>query len=109
MRAMARPLSAWDAFVLACPQAGSYRAGWQRLVGEIFGHRCFFLYAERDGRIKGVLPLAQVKSLLFGHALAGLPFGVYGGVAAETEAAAQALEDEAFGWASRRRSSGAAP
>jgi FemAB-related protein (PEP-CTERM system-associated) len=89
-------VSAWDAFVLACPQATFFhRAGWQRLVGDIFGHRCFFLYAEREGRIEGVLPLAQVKSLLFGHALVSLPFGVYGGVAAETEAAAQALEDEA--------------
>ncbi|MCX2865034.1 FemAB family PEP-CTERM system-associated protein [Paucibacter sp. PLA-PC-4] len=89
-------VTAWDAFVLACPQATFFhRAGWQRLVGEIFGHRCFFLYAEREGRIEGVLPLAQVKSMLFGHALVSLPFGVYGGVAAETEAAADALEDEA--------------
>lgn len=37
------------------------------MVGEIFGHACFFLYAEREGRIEGVLPLAQVKSRLFGH------------------------------------------
>ncbi len=88
--------AAWDAFVLACPRASFFhRAGWQRLVGEVFGHRCFFLYAERAGRIEGVLPLAQVKSLLFGHALVSLPFAVYGGVAAASEAAASALEAEA--------------
>lgn len=87
---------AWDAFVLASPQASFFhRAGWYRLVGEVFGHRCFFLYAEREGRIEGVLPLAQIKSLLFGHALVSLPFGVYGGVAADNEAAAEALEQEA--------------
>lgn len=92
----AQAVAAWDAFVLACPQASFFhRAGWQRLVGEVFGHRCFFLYAERAGRIEGVLPLAQVKSLLFGHALVGLPFAVYGGVAAENEDAADALELEA--------------
>lgn len=87
---------AWDAFVLACPQASFFhRAGWQRMVGEVFGHVCYFLYAERAGRIEGVLPLAQVKSRLFGHALVSLPFAVYGGVAADTEEAAAALELEA--------------
>ncbi|UDF33958.1 UNVERIFIED_ORG: FemAB family PEP-CTERM system-associated protein [Shinella sp. XGS7] len=86
----------WDAFVLACPQASFFhRAGWMRMVGEIFGHACFFLYAEREGRIEGVLPLAQVKSRLFGHSLVSLPFAVYGGVAADTEDAAQSLELEA--------------
>jgi len=91
-----RTAAAWDAFVLAQPQATFFhRAGWQKLVGEVFGHDCYFLYAERDGRIEGVLPLAEVKSRLFGHALVGLPFAVYGGVVADNEPAAQALEQEA--------------
>jgi len=86
----------WDAFVLACPQASFFhRAGWQKVIGDVFGHRTYFLYAEVDGQIEGVLPLAQIKSLLFGHSLVSLPFGVYGGVAAISEAAATALEAEA--------------
>ena len=86
----------WDAFVLACPQATFFhRAGWQRLMHEVFRHATYFLYAEVDGRIEGVLPLAQVKSLLFGHALTSLPFAVYGGVAALNDEAATALEHEA--------------
>ena len=86
----------WDAFVLACPQATFFhRAGWQTVVGEVFRHQTFFLYAEQDGRIEGVLPLAQIKSLLFGHSLVGLPFTVYGGVAASNDLAAAALEAEA--------------
>ncbi len=86
----------WDAFVLACPQATFFhRAGWQRLMHEVFRHATYFLYTEVDGRIEGVLPLAQVKSLLFGHALTSLPFAVYGGVAASNEEAATALELEA--------------
>jgi FemAB-related protein (PEP-CTERM system-associated) len=86
----------WDAFVMACPQATFFhRAGWQRLMHEVFRHATFFLYAEREGHIEGVLPLAQVKSLLFGHALTSLPFAVYGGVAANTDEAASALEAEA--------------
>lgn len=86
----------WDAFVLACPQATFFhRSGWQRVIASVFGHRCFFLYAERDGVIEGVLPLGEIKSRLFGHSVASLPFAVYGGVAALNDEAAAALEAEA--------------
>jgi FemAB-related protein (PEP-CTERM system-associated) len=86
----------WDAFVLACPQASFFhRAGWQTVLHQVFGHKTYFLYAERAGRIEGVLPLAQVKSLLFGHSLVGLPFTVYGGVAASNDVAGDALEAQA--------------
>ncbi|EHR72002.1 FemAB-related protein, PEP-CTERM system-associated [Burkholderiales bacterium JOSHI_001] len=86
----------WDDFVLACPQATFFhRSGWQRVLHEVFRHPTHFLYAETDGRIDGVLPLAEVKSMLFGHALVSLPFAVYGGVAANTREAAAALEEKA--------------
>ena len=86
----------WDAFVAACPQATFFhRAGWQNVIAEVFRHRTHYLFAEDDGAIAGVLPLAHVNSVLFGNALVSLPFAVYGGVAATSEAAGQALEDEA--------------
>ncbi|WP_428507425.1 FemAB family XrtA/PEP-CTERM system-associated protein [Roseateles sp.] len=92
----------WDEFVLACPQATFFhRAGWLRMVEQVFKHQGFFLYAERDGQIEGVLPLAQVKSMLFGHSLVALPFAVYGGVAALNDEAAAALEQEAQAIAQR--------
>ncbi|RQO58701.1 FemAB family PEP-CTERM system-associated protein [Paucibacter sp. KBW04] len=93
----------WDAFVLACPQATFFhRAGWLRMVEEVFRHQAFFLYAERAGEIVGVLPLGEVKSRLFGHSLVALPFAVYGGVAASDEDAALALEQEAQAIAHRQ-------
>lgn len=86
----------WDAFVEGCPQATFFhRAAWQRILREVFGHRTHFLFAERAGVVEGVLPLAQVKSLLFGNSLVSLPFAVYGGIAASDTAAATALEREA--------------
>ena len=86
----------WDAFVLGCPQATFFhRAGWQKVVREVFRHSTYFLYAELDERIVGVLPLAHVNSLLFGNALTSLPFAVYGGVVTSDEVAALALEEEA--------------
>ncbi|MDR3299069.1 MAG: FemAB family PEP-CTERM system-associated protein [Candidatus Accumulibacter sp.] len=94
----------WDDFVFACPEATFFhRAGWQGIVSDVFRHPPHFLYAERGGAIEGVLPLAQVKSLLFGNALVSLPFAVYGGVAANSEAAAQALENAAQAIASALR------
>ena len=92
----AQTVRRWDDFVAACPEATFFhKAGWQRIVGAIFRHPTHFLYAERGGAIEGVLPLAHVRSLLFGNALVSLPFAVYGGVAATTGEAAGALEAEA--------------
>jgi FemAB-related protein (PEP-CTERM system-associated) len=86
----------WEAFVAACPEATFFhRAGWQRIIREVFRHRTWYLYGERNGLIEGVLPLAQVKSRLFGHSLVSLPFGVYGGVAATNPEAAVRLEARA--------------
>ncbi len=92
----ARELASWDAFVLSCPQATFFhRAGWQRILREVFGHEPCFLLARTGDRITGVLPLAHVRSWLFGNSLTALPFAVYGGVAADDEASAAALEAEA--------------
>ncbi len=86
----------WDAFVQACPQATFFhRSGWLTLIEDVFRHDTYFLYAEVAGAIRGVLPLGHVKSFMFGNALSGLPFSVYGGVAALDEEAASALEREA--------------
>jgi FemAB-related protein (PEP-CTERM system-associated) len=86
----------WDGFVDACPEATFFhRAGWKEVIERAFGHKTWFLYVENNGRIEGVLPLAQVKSLLFGHSLVSLPFCVYGGIAANTEAARKALHQQA--------------
>ncbi len=86
----------WDEFVLACPSATFFhRAGWQSIIADVFRHDTYFLYAQVDGQIRGVLPLAHIHSFLFGKSLVGLPFGVYGGVAATLDEAADALEAEA--------------
>ncbi len=94
----------WDKFVSGCREATFFhRAGWQTVIERAFGHRTFFLYAEAGGRIEGVLPLAEVSSLVFGHALVSLPFCVYGGIAAESERARRALDDAARALAEKLR------
>lgn len=88
--------SRWDAFVERCPDATFFhRAGWHRVIQDGLGHRCRYLLAERDGVVEGVLPLAEVRSRLFGHTLVSAPCCVYGGVAAISEEARLGLTDEA--------------
>jgi FemAB-related protein (PEP-CTERM system-associated) len=82
----------WDRFVDRSQQATFFhRAGWRTILESVFGHRCHYLLAERDGEVCGVLPLAEVRSRLFGHVLASLPFCVHGGPAAEDDDTEQAL------------------
>ena len=86
----------WDEFALGCSEATFFhRAGWQKIVHDVFGHDTYFLYVEADGHIQGVLSLAHVNSWLFGNSLVSLPFAVYGGVAALSAQSAEALEMEA--------------
>lgn len=93
-------LSRWDAFVEHCPEATFFhRAGWKKIIEEAFSHRTYFLYAEKGGVIEAVLPLAHIRSYLFGNSLISIPFCVYGGVAAQTERARKALIDRASGLA----------
>lgn len=93
--------AAWDAFVLALPEATFFhRFGWKRVIEQAFRHRTHFLLAENNGSIEGVLPLAEIKSRLFGHSLVSTPFCVYGGIAAATPEARAMLDAHAIQLAS---------
>ncbi len=86
----------WNEFVFACPDATFFhRAEWQKIIGEVFRHPTFFLYAEKASQIVGVLPLAHVNSRLFGNALVSLPFAVYAGIASNDPEAQASLEARA--------------
>ncbi len=70
----------WDQFVEESPQATFFHlSGWQEVLERAFNHTGHFLYAQQGEAIVGILPLAEVKSWLFGHALVSTPFCVYGG------------------------------
>lgn len=86
----------WDDFVLSCPEATFFhRAGWKSVIESAFNKDCYFLFAERAGRICGVLPLVHVKSFLFGNSLISTAFTVGGGPAVSDNDALLALDQEA--------------
>lgn len=73
----------WDRFVNGHPDATFFhKIGWRDVLKRAFNHKSYYLLAERDGAVVGVLPLARIKSRLFHDALISTPFCVYGGILA---------------------------
>jgi FemAB-related protein (PEP-CTERM system-associated) len=88
------PRSEWDAFVHGHPDGTFFhREAWGDVVQQAFGHRTHQLTARRGGAISGVLPLVELKSQLFGHALVANGFCVGGGpIAADAGSLDELLE-----------------
>jgi serine/alanine adding enzyme len=74
---------------------------WLTVLEQGLGHTPYCLEAVQDGETRGVLPLAYVRSLLFGRFLVGLPYLNYGGVLADDEATANLLIGRAVELAGR--------
>lgn len=94
---MTGPISSdWDDFVRRHP-AGSFfhLAAWRDVAQEVFGHRSYQLQARRHGAISGVLPLVELRSRLFGHALIANGFCVGGGPIAADPDSLDDLLDQA--------------
>ena len=89
--------SAWDSYVKSHSEGTFFHlSGWQKVIQDSFEHPCYFLYAESNDGICGVLPLVEVKSALFGHALVSTPFCVYGGAIADSNDIKRLLEKKAI-------------
>jgi FemAB-related protein (PEP-CTERM system-associated) len=87
----------WDRFVERHPDATVYHlSAWTDLIADVFGHRAERLAAVGGdeggpGDISGILPLAFFNTRLFGRFATSMPFVNYGGVAADSPAAARLL------------------
>jgi FemAB-related protein (PEP-CTERM system-associated) len=85
----------WDAFVNEHPAASPYhRAAWDALFRGLFGHETAYLIAEDSaGRVRGVLPIVRLKSLLFGNFAISVPYFNYGGPLADSPESLRVLVD----------------
>jgi FemAB-related protein (PEP-CTERM system-associated) len=80
---------------MACDDWTPYHLhGWRSVVQDVFGHDCPYLGTRGpNGDLRGVLPLVEVSSRLFGRYLVSMPFLNYGGPLGDPEAVASlALE-----------------
>lgn len=86
----------WDAFVRSSADGSPFHlTAWKQAVEASFGHRPHYLLARRGGEIEGVLPMFEVRGLRGGRALISVPYAVYGGICATSEAARHALVEAA--------------
>jgi FemAB-related protein (PEP-CTERM system-associated) len=93
-----------DRFVLEHPEATPFhRPQWSQAVSAGAGCSAHYLVAEQGGAIVGVLPLSEIRSLLFGASLASAGFAVGGGVLASTPEISASLVDAAVALAQRRK------
>ncbi len=89
-------LKTWDAYVKSHSDGTFFHlSGWKNVIEKSFGHPCYYLVAWQNETIVGAVPLVEVKSKLFGHALVSTPFCVYGGILANDETIRAALEQKA--------------
>ena len=76
----------WDAYVMGSAVSACYHlSGWKNVIEGSFGHKTYYLASKNDGRMTGVLPLVQLKSLLFGNFMVSLPYFNYGGACSDTD------------------------
>jgi hypothetical protein len=47
----------WDRYVFAHPRStGYHQMAWRRVIEQVFGHKTFYLTAQHDHNISGILP-----------------------------------------------------
>ena len=80
-----------------------HRSAWMRAVSKACGHETHCLAAkDGQGRMVGLLPLHEVRSLLFGRALVSTGFAVSGGILADDADVVRTLADAAWALAGQR-------
>jgi FemAB-related protein (PEP-CTERM system-associated) len=82
----------WDDFVRSAEHGTFFHlSGWKEIFETVLGHETYYFLVERGDDIVGVLPLARVRSWLFGDALISVTFLVYGGPIVEHQDASELL------------------
>ncbi len=90
----------WDDYVHNHPSGTVFHLfAWKQVIEQSFQHKSHYLIAiedQEDTVVCGVLPLFEIRSLLFGHSLVSVPFAEIGGVLADNASVEEALLEEAF-------------
>lgn len=95
--ARASDQEAWCAFVEAHPEATLFHDWrWLAIIEESFGHTNRSLIAWQGENLVGILPLMEVRTLLFGHSLVSLPFCQWAGPLVENQETATRLRESAI-------------
>lgn len=87
----------WDEYITLHPDASPYHLfAWKTAVEDAYKHKGYYLMAEEDLRLQGVLPLIFMKPPLRPGQLVSLPFCDLGGVLSSCDEASDKLIKEAI-------------
>lgn len=94
----------WDAYVHAHHEGTFFHLfEWRKILESSFGLAPYYLVAERNDVLAGVLPLVFQRNLLFGRALISTAFCVQGGPLTADPEAQNALDEAACNLAHKLR------
>lgn len=85
----------WDEYANRAGASIYHVSKWRHLIKKVFGHDSYYLYALDGDKIRGILPLINLKSRLFGNFLVSMPYFNYGGVVADNDETGSLLLTEA--------------
>lgn len=88
----------WDDYVESKTEAEGYHVyAWRRIFDSVLRAPSIYLKAlGDDGRIRGILPLVQLKSVLFGNFFVSVPWFNYCGTLADNAETRQELAEAAW-------------
>lgn len=92
-----RDQQSWDVYVHNHQEGTIFHTmAWRAAIIRAFGHPSYYYLAEDSGQnIKGILPIIQLKSRLFGNILSSVPFATYGGPLADDDQTFTLLMEQA--------------
>ncbi len=83
---------ACDQFIEQHPEATPYHfTAWLKSIEQAYQHQCFYLIAEKNGGIVGLVPLVKINLLFLPGSLCSLPFCDVGGILANSAEVNKAL------------------
>jgi len=74
----------WDDYAYQKQASIYHDSRWPEIIKKVFGHDSHHLMATENEKMVGILPMVQLKSLLFGNFMVSMPYFNYGGVVADS-------------------------
>ena len=94
----------WDGYVAQHPDSSPYHLfAWKSAVEQAYGWKGYYLLAENEGEICGVLPLVKMSTPLCAWQLVALPYCDVGSVLSDTQEMEECLVGEAVMFAKKIR------
>jgi FemAB-related protein (PEP-CTERM system-associated) len=81
----------WDDYVLSHQASVYHLHQWKPLIESVFGHKSYYCVAKHHNKIVGIMPLINLRSVMFGNYLVSMPYFNYGGIIANSASITEGL------------------